>query len=98
MFKILKNEGVQPIDVSKKLNISFQDFNELIFGIAQELTDHLSDLRRTKLKLVIKLLVLMYNRNVYIYCIKKLSTFRYTFCLKVTPSTYRIFLYLKSCF
>ena len=53
VLNILKAEGLRPSDIAHQLKISFDDFNALTFGIPQELTDEMTELRRSKLKLVI---------------------------------------------
>ncbi len=53
VLNILKSEGLRPSDIANQLKISFEDFNALTFGIPQELTDEMTELRRSKLKLVI---------------------------------------------
>lgn len=53
VLTILKNEGLRPSDIAHQLKISFDDFNALTFGIPQNLTDEMTELRRSKLKLVI---------------------------------------------
>lgn len=53
VLDLLKNEGIRPIDIADELNISFEDFNGLTFGLPQKATDAMSELRRSKLKLVI---------------------------------------------
>jgi Zn-dependent peptidase ImmA (M78 family)/transcriptional regulator with XRE-family HTH domain len=53
VLTILRNEGLRPIDIAHDLKISFDDFNALTFGIPHELTNEMTELRRSKLKLVI---------------------------------------------
>ena len=53
VMNLLKDEGLRPIDIADELKLSFEDFNGLTFGIPQELTDEMTELRRSKLRLVI---------------------------------------------
>lgn len=53
VMQLLKDEGLRPIDIAEELKISFEDFNGLTFGIPQELINEMTELRRSKLRLVI---------------------------------------------
>ena len=52
-MNLLKDEGLRPTDIAEELKISFEDFNDLTFGIPQELINEMTELRRSKLRLVI---------------------------------------------
>lgn len=53
VMNLLKDEGLRPTDIAEELKISFEDFNDLTFGIPQELINEMTELRRSKLRLVI---------------------------------------------